>query len=165
MPGGGEDHANFAEASVCLQGPEPGQAVRAVSAQQDSRGSSADSRVYLCKGFGSGPTSANGGQLPPAALVASKALAKDPRGEPKHGERVRYVVTHGQPGARLIDMVFSPGELIESRGSLRLHARSTTRNRLFPRSRGASDWLVRTSPRGSLKCPCRLERLRTNGPR
>lgn len=77
-------------------------------------------------------SSANGGQLPPAALVASKALAKDPRGEPKHGERVRYVVTHGQPGARLIDMVFSPGELIESRGSLRLHAEYYCKKQIVP---------------------------------
>ena len=77
-------------------------------------------------------SSANGGQLPPAALVASKALAKDPRGEPKHGERVRYVVTHGQPGSRLIDMVFSPGELIDSRGGLRLHAEYYCKKQIVP---------------------------------
>jgi hypothetical protein len=43
--------------------------------------------------------------LPPAAIVASKAMAKDPRAEPKYAERIRYVVVHGEPGARLVDMV------------------------------------------------------------
>lgn len=52
-----------------------------------------------------GSYSPNAAVLPPAAIVASKAMAKDPRAEPKYAERIRYVVVHGEPGARLVDMV------------------------------------------------------------
>ena len=38
------------------------------------------------------------GLVPPAAQVASRALATDPRAEPRYGERVPYVVVHGEPG-------------------------------------------------------------------
>ena len=41
------------------------------------------------------------GLVPPAAMVASKALATDPRAEPRYGERVPYVVVHGEPGMSL----------------------------------------------------------------
>jgi len=41
---------------------------------------------------------AAGGNLPPAALVAGKAMATDPRMEPRYGERVPYVVVYGEPG-------------------------------------------------------------------
>lgn len=63
------------------------------------------------------------GPLPPAAVVAGKAMAADARMEPKHGERVRYVVVHGDPGPRalLIDMVVSPQQFIDSRGRLRIN--------------------------------------------
>jgi len=64
----------------------------------------------------------NASSIPPAALVATKAMAKDPRREPRFGERVSYVVVHGDPGARLIDMVVEPETLVESGGTLRLHA-------------------------------------------
>lgn len=60
--------------------------------------------------------------IPPAALVATKAMGRDPRAEPRYGERVSYVVVHGEPGARLIDMVVEPETLVESGGTLRLHA-------------------------------------------
>uniref|UniRef100_A0A2N9IM45 DNA polymerase n=1 Tax=Fagus sylvatica TaxID=28930 RepID=A0A2N9IM45_FAGSY len=43
--------------------------------------------------------------LPPAAIVATKAMRADPRAEPCYAERIPYVVIHGEPGARLIDMV------------------------------------------------------------
>ncbi|KAI9084793.1 hypothetical protein K1719_033199 [Acacia pycnantha] len=42
--------------------------------------------------------------LPPAAIVATKAMRFDPRAEPRYAERVPYVVIHGEPGARLVDM-------------------------------------------------------------
>ncbi len=45
-----------------------------------------------------GTYSANAATVPPAAVVATKALAADPRAEPKFGERVPYVVVHGEPG-------------------------------------------------------------------
>lgn len=60
--------------------------------------------------------------IPPAALIATKAMAADPRAEPRFGERIPYVVVHGEPGARLIDMVVPPENLVESGGQLRLHA-------------------------------------------
>lgn len=69
-----------------------------------------------------GTYSGSASSIPPAALVATKAIAADPRAEPRFGERVPYVVVHREPGARLIDLVAPPKELIESRGQLRLHA-------------------------------------------
>lgn len=35
---------------------------------------------------------------------------------------MQYLVVHGAPGARLIDMVVPPSALVEARGRLRLHA-------------------------------------------
>lgn len=43
--------------------------------------------------------------MPPSAIVASKAMASDPRAEPKYCERVPYVVVAGPAGARLMDLV------------------------------------------------------------
>ncbi|KAF0683127.1 Aste57867_24815 [Aphanomyces stellatus] len=54
------------------------------------------------------------GQGPPGALVAKKAMASDHRAEPRYAERVAYVVVRGAPGARLMDLVVSPDELVES---------------------------------------------------
>jgi DNA polymerase zeta len=62
------------------------------------------------------------GQPPPAALVAARAMAADPRYEPRYGERVPYVVVYGHRGARLSDMVVPPRALVEAGGALRLHA-------------------------------------------
>ncbi|CAH0515493.1 unnamed protein product [Peronospora belbahrii] len=50
------------------------------------------------------------GSAPPAALVSTKAMGKDPRAEPRYAERVPYVVVNGPPGARLMDLVVSPSE-------------------------------------------------------
>ena len=52
--------------------------------------------------------------LPPAAIVATKAMLTDRRAEPQHGERVPYVVVNGPPQSRLIDLVVSPQEFIQS---------------------------------------------------
>ena len=38
------------------------------------------------------------GPAPPAAIVAAKAIAQDPRAEPRFAERVPYIVVHGAPG-------------------------------------------------------------------
>ena len=35
---------------------------------------------------------------PAAAHVASRAMAQDPRAEPRYCERIPYVVVHGPPG-------------------------------------------------------------------
>ncbi|KAF1333596.1 Recovery protein 3 isoform 3, partial [Globisporangium splendens] len=54
------------------------------------------------------------GSAPPAALVATKAMARDRRAEPHYAERVPYVVVNGPPGARLMDLVVSPEDLVNS---------------------------------------------------
>ncbi|RLN98691.1 hypothetical protein BBJ28_00016228 [Nothophytophthora sp. Chile5] len=54
-------------------------------------------------------------RAPPAALVSAKAMAKDPRAEPRYAERVPYVVVNGPPGARLMDLVVSPAEYFDKR--------------------------------------------------
>lgn len=59
--------------------------------------------------------------LPPAAIVASKAMRNDPRAEPRYGERVPYVVIHGEPGARLVDMVVDPLDLLAFGSPYRLN--------------------------------------------
>ncbi|XVF06076.1 hypothetical protein REPUB_Repub06bG0017200 [Reevesia pubescens] len=59
--------------------------------------------------------------LPPAAIVATKAMRADPRAEPRYAERVPYVVIHGEPGARLVDMVVDPLELLAINSPYRLN--------------------------------------------
>lgn len=45
-----------------------------------------------------GTYSARYGILPPAAVVATRAQATDPRAAPRYGERIPYVVVYGEPG-------------------------------------------------------------------
>ncbi|KAL9379007.1 hypothetical protein Peur_027489 [Populus x canadensis] len=59
--------------------------------------------------------------LPPAAIVATKAMRADPRAEPCYAERVPYVVIHGEPGARLVDMVVDPLDLLAIDSPFRLN--------------------------------------------
>ncbi|KAF9669963.1 hypothetical protein SADUNF_Sadunf13G0019200 [Salix dunnii] len=59
--------------------------------------------------------------LPPAAIVATKAMRADPRAEPCYAERVPYVVIHGEPGARLVDMVVDPLDLLGIDSPFRLN--------------------------------------------
>ncbi|KAJ4719461.1 DNA polymerase [Melia azedarach] len=59
--------------------------------------------------------------LPPAAIVATKAMRADPRAEPCYAERVPYVVVHGEPGSRLVDMVVDPLELLAIDSPYRLN--------------------------------------------
>ncbi|KAE8658019.1 DNA polymerase zeta catalytic subunit [Hibiscus syriacus] len=61
------------------------------------------------------------GSVPPAAIVATKAMRTDPRAEPRYAERVPYVVIHGEPGARLVDMVVDPLELLAINSPYRLN--------------------------------------------
>jgi DNA polymerase zeta len=64
-----------------------------------------------------------GAQKPPAAIVAESLMARDPRAEPKFGERVPYVVVCGEPGGRLMDMIAHPRAVAEARGTLRINAK------------------------------------------
>nr|XP_043618935.1 DNA polymerase zeta catalytic subunit [Erigeron canadensis] len=59
--------------------------------------------------------------LPPSAIVATKAIRADPRAEPRYAERIPYVVVHGEPGARLADMVVDPMELLTVDSPFRLN--------------------------------------------
>ncbi|CAN6575672.1 unnamed protein product [Malus baccata var. baccata] len=59
--------------------------------------------------------------LPPAAVVATKAMKTDPRAEPRYAERIPYVVIHGEPGARLVDMVVDPLNLLAIDSPYRLN--------------------------------------------
>ncbi|XP_047315790.1 DNA polymerase zeta catalytic subunit isoform X1 [Impatiens glandulifera] len=63
----------------------------------------------------------NSTSLPPAAIVATKAMRADPRAEPRYAERIPYVVVHGEPGSRLIDMVVGPMELMAIDSPYRLN--------------------------------------------
>jgi DNA polymerase zeta len=60
--------------------------------------------------------------LPPAAVVSSKAMMLDPMAEPVYGERVPYIVVVGEPGARLMDLVLDPYQLIRRGSARRLNA-------------------------------------------
>ncbi|KAM0040492.1 putative DNA-directed DNA polymerase [Helianthus debilis subsp. tardiflorus] len=59
--------------------------------------------------------------LPPSAIVAIKAIKADPRAEPRYAERIPYVVIHAEPGARLVDMVVNPMELLAIDSPYRLN--------------------------------------------
>ncbi|PSS24580.1 DNA polymerase zeta catalytic subunit like [Actinidia chinensis var. chinensis] len=59
--------------------------------------------------------------LPPAAIVATKAMRADHRAEPRYAERIPYVVVHGEPGSRLIDMVVDPLDLLAIDSPFRLN--------------------------------------------
>ena len=49
----------------------------------------------FCKEVRLGTYSVRAAVMPPAAIVAAKAMSIDQRAEPKYGERVPYVVIHG----------------------------------------------------------------------
>ncbi|TKY61502.1 DNA polymerase zeta catalytic subunit [Spatholobus suberectus] len=68
-----------------------------------------------------GTYSARISSLPPAAIVAAKAMRVDPRAEPRYAERIPYVVIHGEPGARLVDMVVDPLEVLAIDSPFRLN--------------------------------------------
>lgn len=70
--------------------------------------------------------------LPPAAIVATKSLRKDPRAEPRYAERIPYVVVHGEPGARLADMVVDPLELLSINSPFRLNDIYYIRKQIMP---------------------------------
>jgi len=73
-----------------------------------------------------------GGTLPPSAVVASKAMLVDPRAEPRYGERVSFVVVHGPPRARLIDLVVPPETLLDPTRGLRLNATYYITKQIIP---------------------------------
>lgn len=79
-----------------------------------------------------GTYSARASTLPPAAIVATKAMLSDPRAEPRYAERVPYVVIHGEPGARLADMVIDPYGLLEVGSPYRLNEQYYITKQIIP---------------------------------
>ncbi|CAM8925363.1 unnamed protein product [Rhodiola kirilowii] len=74
----------------------------------------------------------NSSSLPPAAIVATKAMRVDPRAEPRYGERVPYIVVHGDPGARLVDMVVDPLDLLALDSPFRLNDQYYINKQIIP---------------------------------
>lgn len=79
-----------------------------------------------------GTYSSRASSLPPSAIVATKAMRADPRAEPRYAERVPYVVVHGEPGARLVDMVVDPMELLSFDSCYRLNEVYYIRKQIIP---------------------------------
>lgn len=79
-----------------------------------------------------GTYSSRASSLPPSAIVATKAMRADPRAEPRYAERVPYVVIHGEPGARLVDMVVDPMELLAIDSPYRLNEVYYIRKQIIP---------------------------------
>jgi DNA polymerase zeta len=63
---------------------------------------------------GPGGYAGSGSALPPAAAVAADMARRDPRAEPRPGERVPYVVVCGPPQARLVETAVPPRALVEA---------------------------------------------------
>jgi len=79
-----------------------------------------------------GTYSARASSLPPAAIVAIKAMRTDYRAEPRYGERIPYVVIHGEPGARLVDMVVNPYILLDINSPYRLNESYYINKQIIP---------------------------------
>ncbi|KAK1386104.1 DNA polymerase [Heracleum sosnowskyi] len=79
-----------------------------------------------------GTYSARTSSLPPAAIVATKAKKNDPRAEPRYAERIPYVVVHGEPGARLVDMVVDPLELLAINSPFKLNDLYYIKKQIIP---------------------------------
>lgn len=79
-----------------------------------------------------GTYSSRASSLPPAAIVATKAMRNDPRAEPRYAERIPYVVVHGEPGARLVDMVIDPLELLAVNSPFKLNDLYYIKKQIIP---------------------------------
>ncbi|XP_060966824.1 DNA polymerase zeta catalytic subunit isoform X2 [Cannabis sativa] len=77
-------------------------------------------------------SSRDSSSLPPSAIVATKAMRTDPRAEPRYGDRIPYVVIHGEPGARLVDMVVDPLELLAVDSPYRLNDLYYIKKQIIP---------------------------------
>jgi DNA polymerase zeta len=69
---------------------------------------------------------------PPHVVVASKAMAADPRATPRIKEHVSYVVLYGSQKARLVDLVVDPLEALENPSRHRIHSMYYLRKALYP---------------------------------
>jgi DNA polymerase zeta len=73
-----------------------------------------------------------GAVKPPTAIIAESLMAKDPRAEPKFGERVPYLVVSGEPGGRLVDAIAHPRAIAEAGAASRVDANYYTGKILAP---------------------------------
>lgn len=69
--------------------------------------------------------------LPPAAAIAAKKMAEDPRAEPQYKERVSYLVVAGPQKSRLVDRCLTP-EMFMTDPNLNLDAEYYIRKHLIP---------------------------------
>jgi DNA polymerase zeta len=70
--------------------------------------------------------------LPPAAIVASRSMMEDPRAAARYGERVPYVVVAGEPGARLVDLVVSPHDVLRNPQRYKVNAKYYVSKQILP---------------------------------
>ena len=70
--------------------------------------------------------------IPPAATVATKQMANDRMAEPRHGERVAFVVVYKGPAAPLRDCVVDPRAVLLPDSSLRINARYYIEKQVIP---------------------------------
>ncbi|SCV68725.1 BQ2448_846 [Microbotryum intermedium] len=74
---------------------------------------------------------AEGHVPPPGAMVAQRAMKRDPRAEPEYGERVPYILFQSIPGEKQIDHAASPEEFL-SDPRLRLDAKHYIERAIIP---------------------------------
>ncbi|KAL0387485.1 UNVERIFIED_CONTAM: DNA polymerase zeta catalytic subunit [Sesamum radiatum] len=110
----------------------PGQSIYAASVDKDIIWQGLSSGFCFAKEVRLGTYSARASSLPPAAIVASKSMRADPRAEPRYAERIPYVVVHGEPGARLVDLVVDPYELLVINSPFRLNDIYYIRKQIIP---------------------------------
>lgn len=61
--------------------------------------------------------------LPPCSFSIHVPFLQDPRAAARYGERVPYVVVCGEPGARLVDLVLSPHDVLRAPHKYKINAR------------------------------------------
>ncbi|XP_038059014.1 DNA polymerase zeta catalytic subunit-like [Patiria miniata] len=71
------------------------------------------------------------GACVPALEISRRLLAVDRRAEPRVGQRVPYVIVHGSPGLPLIQLVRTPGQVLQD-PSLRLNTTYYLTRQLVP---------------------------------
>jgi len=72
------------------------------------------------------------GNLPPAALVSTQMMMRDPRAEPRYGERVPYVVISGSPNSKLQDLVIAPANFLANNNKYYLNSTYYITKQIIP---------------------------------
>ena len=69
---------------------------------------------------------------PPAALVALKKMATDPRASPHYGQRIPYVVVAGTKNSRLSDLVVDPEAFLASGQFFQINSKYYIEKQILP---------------------------------